>query len=113
MQKKAELLGDAENVCGQLYAIYESIHHLDATLATLGHTGNGQTYPRDKRPLGLLRAGKPTRLLLRYLRTAARQRRGAHAERFRVHQEDAYREQRVGASPGAGGRRGVGVPGSD
>lgn len=68
LSKKAELLADAQKVCDQLDAIYESIHHLDATLETLGHVGNGQTYPRYKRPLGLFRAGELTRFLLGYLR---------------------------------------------
>lgn len=66
--KKAELLADAQKVCDQLDAIYETINHLDATLAALGHTGNGQTYPRYKRPLGLFRAGELSRFLLGYLR---------------------------------------------
>lgn len=68
LQKKAELLADAEKVCDQLDAIYESIHHLDATLATLGHVGNGRTYPRYRRPLGLFRPGELTRFLMDHLR---------------------------------------------
>lgn len=68
LSKKAELLADAEKVCDQLDAIYESIHHLDATLATLGHVGAGKSYPRYRRPLRLFRPGELTRFLMDHLR---------------------------------------------
>ncbi len=48
LQRKAELLADAERVCDQLDAVYADILHIDATLGLLGHTGTSTTFPRHK-----------------------------------------------------------------
>lgn len=71
--KKADLLADAEKVCGQLDAIYADVLHIDATLGLLGHTGTGATFPRYKRPIGLFHQGELTRLIFEHLRSAGPQ----------------------------------------
>jgi len=73
LQRKAELLADAEKVCDQLDAIYEDINHLDVSLALLGHTGTGRTFPKRKRPAEMFYQGELTRLLFDHLRSAGPQ----------------------------------------
>lgn len=73
LQRKAELLADAENVCHQLDAIYADIQHIDATLGLLGHAGTGTTFPRYKRPIGLFHQGELTRLMFDHLRSVGAQ----------------------------------------
>ncbi|MEQ8815100.1 MAG: hypothetical protein RLO51_20020 [Thalassobaculum sp.] len=73
LQRKAELLADAEKVCDQLDAVYADILHIDATLGLLGHTGTSTTFPRHKQPVGMFYQGELTRLLFEHLRSAGRQ----------------------------------------